>query len=151
MFSAIEKGGAYLNGRPISVSTAKSMSEAAVATEAGYDRSDDGVALQLNRMDQMLRVGKAQSFRMHGCCTHNLTSLACGRIDAYYEGKDVTSGPKPWDFAAAALIVSEAGGYIGNMEGGELDIFSGRGAAAATAELFGEVIELLSNAEALSN
>jgi fructose-1,6-bisphosphatase/inositol monophosphatase family enzyme len=145
MFTAIVKGGAYLNGTRIHVSDVTTLSNAAIASEAGYDRSEDGVELQMARLQKVLRVGQVQSFRMHGCCTFNLTALACGRLDGYYEGRDVQQGPKPWDWAAGALIVQEAGGVMCSMEGGELDIFSGRGIAACSSTVADELVQLLSS------
>merc|ERR1712216_425479 len=121
MFTATIGGGAYMNGKRISVSGTKSLQKAAIASEAGYDRSDEGVALQLSRLDNVMRFGRVQSFRMHGCCTYNLTAIACGRLDGYFEGRNYRWGPKPWDWAAGALIVKEAGGVMSSMEGGELD------------------------------
>jgi len=146
MFTATVGGGAYLNGQPIRVSGVSAIDKAAVATEAGYDRSEEGTALQLARLNTMYRA-QLQSLRMHGCCTFNLTSIACGRLDGYFEGRNVQQGPKPWDWAAGALIVQEAGGVMCSIEGGELDIFSGRGVAASSPQLAEQMTSLLSAAE----
>ena len=48
-----------------------------------------------------------------GAASVDLCSVACGRIDAYWE-----RGLQPWDHAAGALIATEAGAIVGNLEGG---------------------------------
>eukprot|EP00658_Telonema_sp_P-2_P024265 TRINITY_DN19752_c0_g1_i2.p1 TRINITY_DN19752_c0_g1~~TRINITY_DN19752_c0_g1_i2.p1 ORF type:complete len:274 (+),score=56.25 TRINITY_DN19752_c0_g1_i2:86-907(+) len=143
MFSATIGGGAYLNGGRIRTSACESLRTACVATEVGYDRSEDGVAQQVARLGNLMMSGQVQAVRMTGGCCNNLCSIACGRMDAYYEGRDATYGPKPWDWAASSLILKEAGGWIGSFAGGELDIFSGCGVATAGEPLRDELLPLL--------
>eukprot|EP00658_Telonema_sp_P-2_P024264 TRINITY_DN19752_c0_g1_i1.p1 TRINITY_DN19752_c0_g1~~TRINITY_DN19752_c0_g1_i1.p1 ORF type:complete len:143 (+),score=42.56 TRINITY_DN19752_c0_g1_i1:86-514(+) len=111
--------------------------------QVGYDRSEDGVAQQVARLGNLMMSGQVQAVRMTGGCCNNLCSIACGRMDAYYEGRDATYGPKPWDWAASSLILKEAGGWIGSFAGGELDIFSGCGVATAGEPLRDELLPLL--------
>lgn len=143
MFTATTRGGAFLNGTRIQASSCSSLSSACVATDPGYDRTDEGVSRQLQNMHKVLVQGQAQAVRVTGSCCSNLCMLACGRIDAYFEGRDCCYGPKPWDLAAGALIVQEAGGWIGGFDGSELDIFSGRASATASEELRDELLELI--------
>lgn len=143
MFTATTRGGAFLNGARIRTSDCQALNRACVATEAGYDRSPEGVAQQMARLQGLLVEGNTQAVRMNGGCCHNMCMIACGRMDAYYEGRDSTYGPKPWDWAAAALIVQEAGGWVGGFQGQPLDIFSGCGVAAASNSLRDELLSVL--------
>jgi len=143
LFSATIRGGAFLNGSRIRTSGCASLSAACVATDSGYDRTEQGVAHQMQNIQKVLVAGKTQAIRISGSCCSNLCMLACGRMDAYFEGRNSTYGPKPWDLAAGALILQEAGGWIGGFDGSELDIFSGRAAAAASEELRDELLELI--------
>ena len=65
--------------------------------------------------------------------------MAAGRIDGYWG-----STPKAWDVAAGLLLVQEAGGVVTNIEGGEFHIDDPHFIAAATQELYGEILPLLS-------
>ena len=84
------------------------------------------------------------TYPVGGAC-NNMCNIACGRMEAYYEGRNQQFGPKPWDWAASALILQEAGGWIGGFNGGPLDIFSGCGVATASKELAEELLPLLSD------
>ena len=61
--------------------------------------------------------------------------VAMGRLDMYYEGLSPKSGPKPWDFGAAMLILSEAGGVMCDHNGDEFDMTSGRIICASSTQL----------------
>lgn len=85
--------------------------------------------------------------------------VACGRLDMYYEGetndpllcielvsssgRDTSQGPKPWDMGAAAVVVEEAGGTVADLQGGPLDICSGRVLAANSANMASQLTEIL--------
>jgi len=117
-----EKGrGAFLNGHPIHVSTAKSMAESliAIGTSPYHKKlADDNFQLFKNiYMD-------CQDIRRTGSAALDLAHIACGRIEGYLEKK-----LKIWDFAAGALIVREAGGIVLDFEGNE-----------RTMELIGNVV-----------
>lgn len=66
-----------------------------------------------------------------------------GRVDVFFEGLSSTSGPKPWDFGAAQLIVEEAGGLCLDIDGNEFDMESGRILCASTRELAEQVVGIL--------
>lgn len=124
-FTAIKGRGALLNSSPINVSATRDLTRSSVLIEFGYDRTPLGVDEQLLRLRRLLLNG-VQALRSCGSCAFNMTSVAVGRVDAYYEGKDEQFGPKCWDMAAGRLIVEEAGGITGDWRGGPLNIFSGR-------------------------
>lgn len=106
-----EKGnGAYKNQQRIFVSPNKDLQEATI----NFDSS-----LKTNR-DQKLRVlrdlaAKAFNIRMLGATSRQMTYLAEGKMEAVIDFED-----HPWDFAAGACIIEEAGGKLTNIEGGEL-------------------------------
>lgn len=81
-------------------------------TEFGYDRSSAGVDAMLSKLRALLTEGRVQSVRFYGSCCLNMCNIARGKLEVYYEGVDVKQGPKPWDVAASALILREAGGLV---------------------------------------
>ena len=103
VFSAARGGGAVCNDEPISVSTTGDLRSALVATGFGYDAAE--------RMRQGAVVaallGQVGDIRRMGSAALDLCSVACGRVDGYYE-----SGLYLWDHAAGTLIASEAGAVV---------------------------------------
>jgi myo-inositol-1(or 4)-monophosphatase len=101
--------GATLNGRPISVSKAKSWARAVVSTgfPSGLDRAnaEDGAVIA-SIASRVLAV------RSTGSAALDLAYVACGRHDAHWE-----RGLYPYDVAAGALLVSEAGGIVTDYRG----------------------------------
>ena len=109
LFTAERGGGAYLNGRPLRVSSTDQMVDAMLVTGFPYDvhsRIDEIVGLFAQF------VGRARAVRRLGSAAIDLCYVAAGRLDGFWE-RDL----KPWDIAAGALIVAEAGGRITNMDG----------------------------------
>jgi myo-inositol-1(or 4)-monophosphatase len=110
--------GATLNRRPIKVSTAATLDTALLATGFPYDRS--------SRRRFYLTFWEAMMTRVHGVrrtgsAALDLAWVACGRMDGFWE-----FGLKPWDVAAGALLVREAGGKVTNMDGSKLSLSLGR-------------------------
>lgn len=109
-FTASRGGGAYRNGKPIAVSATTDPNRMLVATGFGYEperRRAQGelVARLLADIGDIRRMGSAAV---------DLCSVACGRVDAYFE-----SGLNRWDFAAGAIIAAEAGAVVSDLHGGE--------------------------------
>lgn len=132
-----EKGkGAWRNGEHIAVSAVESCENALVATGFPYDiasRTDE----ILDRLRPVLAA--CQGVRRCGAAALDLAWTACGRFDAYYE-----DGLKPWDMAAGALLVREAGGRVTGMDGSPLVI--GTHVLASNGLLHEAMKELLSKA-----
>ncbi|XP_022848272.1 inositol-phosphate phosphatase-like [Olea europaea var. sylvestris] len=124
LFTAIRGKGAFLNGKPIEVSSQSELMKSLLATEAGTKRDKSTVDDTTNRINSLLF--KVRSLRMSGSCALNLCGIACGRLDLFYE---VGFGG-PWDIAAGAVIVTEAGGVLFDPSGKEFDITSQRIAAS---------------------
>jgi myo-inositol-1(or 4)-monophosphatase len=109
-FSAELGGGAFLNGRPIHVGPQSSLDQAFLVTGFPYDIRRTA----FNNVELFGRlVLRAQSVRRLGSAALDLGYVAAGRFDGYWEIR-----LKPWDLAAGALIVAEAGGVITSFEGG---------------------------------
>ena len=109
VFTATAGGGARRNGEPISTSTRAELDRALVATGFSYEpdrRRRQGAVLASV-------VGELADVRRMGAASVDLCSVACGRIDAYWE-----RGLKPWDHAAGALIATEAGAIVADLGGG---------------------------------
>lgn len=125
-FTAERGAGAFLNGKPISVSSIQSLSEALVAISfsAKVDASSPQIPIFLEILT------RAQAIRRTGSAALNLAGVACGRFDAYW-----ATGNKPWDVAAGLLLVEEAGGVNLTPEGGDVDVMAPRLAVASTLEL----------------
>jgi len=146
-FHAIKGEGAFIttyhntsiNTIPITPSPITALNQSAVITELGYDRSSAGISLQLDKLRALTVDHSLQSLRSYGSCALNMCFVAMGRCEAYYEGVDQFIGPKPWDMAAAMLIVREAGGVVIDPLGGELDLCKGR-VLAANHQTMGEKI-----------
>ncbi|MBR7003081.1 MAG: inositol monophosphatase family protein [Neisseriaceae bacterium] len=114
MFYAKKGGGAFLNGTPLPLrrNACHSLREAVAAVEVKYLRS----GTLANRMQNL---SPCRSQRNMGCSTLDWCYLAAGRFDVFLHG-----GQKLWDYAAGALIASEAGGQIATLEGD--DFWSGK-------------------------
>jgi myo-inositol-1(or 4)-monophosphatase len=131
VFTARRGFGAHRNGEPIAVSTETVLGHALVATGFGYD--------PVRRAHQagVLRevIPRIRDVRRMGAASVDLCSVACGRVDAYYE-----KGLAPWDHAAGALIAAEAGAMVGDLDGGPLE---GDFCLAAPPALFDPLREIL--------
>jgi myo-inositol-1(or 4)-monophosphatase len=111
MFTGAEGAGAFLNGQPTHVSDVPELGLSLLATGFPYDLRVSSV----NNMDHWTRfLVRAQAIRRCGSAALDLCYVACGRFDGFWELK-----LKPWDVAAGALIVREAGGMVTDFEGRE--------------------------------
>lgn len=131
LYAARRGGGATCNGRAIRVSPIARVTDAMVCTgfnPAGYARNGRHFAALSER---------AQAVRRDGSAALDLAFLAAGRFDAFWEW-DL----KPWDVAAGAVIVEAAGGRVGAITGGPLDIADGSILAANDA-IYEEMQRLL--------
>lgn len=132
-FAATRGGGAFLNGRPISARSAgPPLAHSLVATGFGYDPQRRGA--QGTVLAQVLPA--VRDIRRAGSAALDLCSVACGRIDGYYE-----RGLQHWDHAAGALIAAEAGAWVGTLEGDALEVE--RTVVAARPDLVEALLDLL--------
>ncbi|MCY4623010.1 MAG: inositol monophosphatase family protein [bacterium] len=107
VFSAVRGQGAYLDGRPIRVSSRTRLQECLVGTGFPYDRHLNGPAYTAAAGEVMKRV---RDIRRLGSAALDFAWVACGRFDGFWE-----FGIYPWDVAAGLLLVEEAGGLTADM------------------------------------
>ncbi len=109
LFLAIKDGEALLNNDPIRVSGQSTVRESLLVTGFPYEiqRRHDGL---LRRFENCLEA--AQGVRRLGSAALDLCYVACGRFDGFWE-----ENLNPWDTAAGALIVEEAGGKVTDFGG----------------------------------
>ncbi|MBI3866885.1 MAG: inositol monophosphatase [Planctomycetia bacterium] len=113
MFSAARGHGATLDGRPIRTSQFAPLNKAMVIASF-----PPGVAPDSEPIRRFLKVlPYAQTIHRSGSAALNLAFIAAGRLDGFW-----STSLKPWDVAAGAVIVAEAGGQITTTGGGPLDI-----------------------------
>ncbi len=104
LFTAVTGEGAELNGRPISVSDAATLSESLLVTGFPYNLKEMFPPL-LTRFSNCLKA--SQGIRRLGSAALDLCFVACGRFDGFWE-----QNLKPWDTAAGMLIAKEAGAMV---------------------------------------
>jgi len=107
-FYAWKDGGAYLNSEKIHVSATKNLNQSLLATGFPYDDFD--------RMKSYLEVLQyfmqtTRGIRRIGAAALDLSYVACGRFDAFYE-----YALQPWDVAAGSFIIQEAGGNVSDFK-----------------------------------
>ena len=110
LFAAEQGGGAALNNRPIHVSKTSELMQGLLSTGFPYDIKTS----KLTNLDHWANFAmNAQALRRDGAAALDLCYVACGRFDGFWE-----LNLSPWDTAAGALIVAEAGGRVTNFTGG---------------------------------
>jgi myo-inositol-1(or 4)-monophosphatase len=129
-FTAIEGGGAWLNGKPLRVSGVTTRSEALAAV--GFPPNVQPDAPDMRLFLEM--TPRCQGIRRTGSSALNLCYVAAGRFDLYW-----SYATKIWDVAAGVLIVREAGGLVTSPIGGEFVLEDADFLAAATPELHAEL------------
>lgn len=113
MFSARRGSGATMNGQPLKTSQFSKLSQAMVIASFPPGAKPDGAPIQ-----RFLKVlPHAQTIHRSGSAALNLAYVAAGRLDAFW-----STSLRPWDMAAGALIVHEAGGRVTRMDSTPLNI-----------------------------
>jgi myo-inositol-1(or 4)-monophosphatase len=133
-FWAAHRQGAYLNGRPIRVSSRSPLRNSLVSTGFPYDkatRPDNNLA-EVSRI-----VPRVSGIRRSGVAALDLCYVACGREEAHWE-----LGLKPWDIAAGGLVVLEAGGLVTGPGAAPWDVRGSR-LIASNGLVHGELIDVL--------
>jgi myo-inositol-1(or 4)-monophosphatase len=109
LFAAARGHGAFLGATRLRVSSAPSLARALICTGFPYD-STVTVKPPLGLFNRI--VPRAQGIRRMGAAALDLSYVAAGRFDGFFE-----FGLKPWDTAAGGLLVLEAGGVMTNLDG----------------------------------
>jgi len=111
LFHAVRGEGAWMNGRPLHVSTEPRLAESLLATGFPYDIRTNPE----DNLDRFARLSRlALAIRRLGSAALDLAYVAAGRFDAYWE-----LSTYPWDWAAGILLVREAGGRVTTLDGRE--------------------------------
>jgi len=134
LFCACRGHGAWMNGSRIHTSDVGSLSNALVATGFPYDihEAPDPVLAALKEV-----LTRAQGVRRAGSAALDLASVACGRLDGFWEMK-----LKPWDTAAGMLLLTEAEGRITDFKSRDFSPFMAE-VLATNSHIHGQLAPLL--------
>ncbi|MAD60664.1 MAG: inositol monophosphatase [Myxococcales bacterium] len=134
-FYAIKGQGAYLNGKRLQVSQQEQLERALLATGFPYDRH---TSEHDNVQQARAFLKRCQGLRRAGAAALDLAYVAAGWLDGYWEYK-----LKPWDIAAGALMVEEAGGIISDTDHRQDYLAQGTMVSAASQELHNAMLHCL--------
>lgn len=134
LFTASKGRGAYLDDRRIRVTKCAQLRDALVGT--GFPFKELARLELYSRQLRSLMTGSS-GVRRAGAAALDLAYVACGRLDAFWE-----MGLAPWDMAAGALMIQEAGGMVGDLAGAQGWLESGD-IAAGTPKVFPQLLEAL--------
>ncbi|MGH8737790.1 MAG: inositol monophosphatase family protein [Burkholderiales bacterium] len=134
LFTASKGRGAFLNDRRLRVTRCQKLGDALVGTGFPFK--------EFSRVDLYLRqlrtvMSGCAGVRRAGAAALDLAYVAAGRLDAFWE-----MGLSPWDMAAGALLIQEAGGLVGDHSGDQGYMRSGD-IAAATPKVFPQLLQAL--------
>ncbi len=134
LFTATKGRGAYMNERRIRVSKRVRMNECILSTGFPF-RPGDNFKNYLRMMADIMPL--AAGLRRPGAAALDLAYVAAGFSDGFFE-----TGLSPWDMAAGALLITEAGGLVGNFTG-EADFLDHKECLAANPRIYGQLVGLL--------
>ncbi len=135
LFVASKGKGAMLNDRRIRVSQRDRLDESLIGTGFPF-RNFDTLDLYVSMFKEFTQ--KTAGVRRPGAAALDLAYVACGRLDGFFE-----IGLMPWDAAAGSLLITEAGGLIGNFKGEEDYLFH-ENIIGASPKIFGQMVTMLS-------
>ena len=134
LFTATKGRGAYMNDRRIRVSKRTQLSESLISTGFPF-RPGDNFKNYLAMMNDIMP--RTAGLRRPGAAALDLAYVAAGFCDGFFE-----AGLSPWDIAAGSLLVTEAGGLVGNFTG-EADFLEQRECLAGNPRIYGQLVTLL--------
>ena len=142
LFCATRGRGAYLNDRRIRVAKRIQLRDCLLSTGFPFRPGD-----QFQTYMQMLQdvMPKVAGVRRPGAAALDLAYVAAGFSDGFFE-----TGLSAWDVAAGSLLVTEAGGLIGNFTG-EADFLEQRECVAANPRIYGQMVSLLGKYSKFAN
>lgn len=134
IYSASKGRGAYVNDRRIRVAKRTRLQECLISTGFPY-RPGDKLKTYLNALGEVM--SQCAGVRRPGAAALDLAYVAAGYSDGFFE-----SGLQPWDVAAGSLLVTEAGGLIGNFTG-ESDFMDHGECVAGNPRIYGQLVTTL--------
>jgi len=134
LFTASRGGGAFLNDRRIRVSKRTRLEDCLIGTGIPFR--------DLTHLDAYIAMFKdiiprTAGIRRPGSAALDLAYVANGRYDGFWE-----IGLAPWDMAAGCLLITEAGGLVGDLEGNETQLESGQ-IIAGNPKIFGQLLQVI--------
>lgn len=135
LYHAAKGCGAWLNDQPIAVSKCQHIGDALISMSLPPHVGPESPDL----LDFVQVVQRCQAIRRTGSAALNLANLASGKVDAYWARQI-----NPWDVAAGALLLQEAGGVVTASDGGPFNVWEADLTAASTASLHQELLETIS-------
>ena len=133
-FTATKGRGAFLNDRRIRVSKRTEMKQSLVSTGFPF-RPGDNFNQYLQMMGDVMQ--RTAGLRRPGAAALDLAYVAAGYTEGFFE-----KGLKPWDVAAGSLLVTEAGGLVGNFTG-EADFLEQEECLAGNPKVYGQLVSIL--------
>ena len=134
LFTSSRGAGAYLNDRRLRVSKREKLIDALVGTGFPF-RMHDYTDAYIGMMREFMR--KTAGIRRPGAAALDLANVAAGRLDGFWE-----IGLHPWDMAAGALMVMEAGGLVTDLGGNEAYLEKGH-VLAANPKMFPQMLQVI--------
>ncbi len=134
LFTATRGRGAYLNDRRLRVSKRIRLQECLVSTGFPFRPGDD-FNLYLQMMGEVMQ--RTAGLRRPGAAALDLAYVAAGFCDGFFE-----TGLQPWDVAAGSLLVTEAGGLIGNLSG-EAAFMEHKECLAGNPKVYAQLVTIL--------
>ena len=134
LFTATNGRGAYLNERRLRVSKRTQLKESLISTGFPF-RPGDNFNNYLRMMAEVMQ--RTAGLRRPGAAALDLAYVAAGFTEGFFE-----TGLSPWDVAAGSLLVTEAGGLVGNFTG-ESDFLEQKECVAGTPKVYGQLVAIL--------
>jgi myo-inositol-1(or 4)-monophosphatase len=134
LFTATNGRGAYLNERRLRVSKRTQLKESLISTGFPF-RPGDNFNNYLRMMADVMQ--RTAGLRRPGAAALDLAYVAAGFTEGFFE-----TGLSPWDVAAGSLLVTEAGGLIGNFTG-ESNFLDQRECVAGSPKVYGQLVAIL--------
>ena len=135
LFYATKGRGAFLNDKRLRVSKRTRMADALIGTGFPF-RKGDNFQRYLRMFEAVMQ--HCAGLRRPGAAALDLCYVAAGYTDGFFE-----TGLSPWDVAAGSLIVTEAGGLVGNFTG-DADYLYQREVVAGNPKIYAQLVQLLS-------
>ena len=134
LFTSTRGRGAFMNDRRLHVSKRIRLQECLISTGFPF-RPDDDYAAYLKLMSEVMK--RTAGLRRPGAAALDLAYVAAGFSDGFFE-----TGLHPWDMAAGSLLITEAGGLVGNFTG-DADYLHQRECMAANPKIYAQLVTLL--------
>lgn len=134
LFTATKGRGAFMNDRRLRVSKRIRLKDCLISTGFPFRQGDD-FNTYLRMMGDMMQ--RTAGLRRPGSAALDLAYVAAGFTDGFFE-----TGLQPWDTAAGSLLVTEAGGLVGNFSG-EANFLEQQECMAGNPRIYGQLVSIL--------